>query len=104
MMEASPSAAFVVAEPDLLLELLVIALDAPAHFGDIDQLTERHPVVEIGEPILGGRGFALWPLDQQRLFGASGGALTGRDAHPHPGKARAQPIARAVPPRDGAPG
>jgi hypothetical protein len=38
MMEASPSAPFVVAEPDLLLEFLVI--DAPAHFGDIDQPTE----------------------------------------------------------------
>src|ERR1700689_4379436 len=34
MMEASPSAPFVVAELDLLLEFLVIALDAPAHFGN----------------------------------------------------------------------
>jgi hypothetical protein len=40
MMEASPSAPFVEAEPDLLLVFLVIALDAPAHFGDIDQPTE----------------------------------------------------------------
>jgi hypothetical protein len=29
-----------VTDYDLLLEFLVIALDAPAHFGDIDQLTE----------------------------------------------------------------
>jgi hypothetical protein len=29
MMEASPSAAFVVAKPDLLLEFLIIAFDAP---------------------------------------------------------------------------
>jgi hypothetical protein len=38
MMEASPSAP-VVPEADLLLELLVIAFDAPAHFGDIDELS-----------------------------------------------------------------
>ena len=30
MMEAAPAAAFVVTEPDLLLEFLIVALDAPA--------------------------------------------------------------------------
>ena len=30
MMEATPAAPFVVSEPDLLLELLLVALDAPA--------------------------------------------------------------------------
>jgi hypothetical protein len=29
-MEATPPASFIVPEPDLLLELLIIALDAPA--------------------------------------------------------------------------
>jgi len=28
------------AQPDFLLELLVIALDPPAHFGEIDQGTK----------------------------------------------------------------
>jgi hypothetical protein len=32
---------FVVAEPDLLLEVLVVALDAPAQFGDVDHLRIR---------------------------------------------------------------
>jgi hypothetical protein len=32
--EAAPSSPFNMAEPDLLLELLVIALDAPAQFGE----------------------------------------------------------------------
>src|SRR5262245_48223527 len=36
MVEAAPASAFEMAEPDLLLELLVVALDAPAHHGDID--------------------------------------------------------------------
>jgi hypothetical protein len=37
MVKAAPSAAFIVPEPDLLLEVLVIALDAPAELGEIDQ-------------------------------------------------------------------
>ncbi len=40
MMETGPSAPLVVPEPNFLLELLVIALDAPAHFGDVDQTSE----------------------------------------------------------------
>jgi hypothetical protein len=32
MVETPPAASFVVAEPDLLLEFLVVALDAPAQF------------------------------------------------------------------------
>ena len=36
-MKAAPSAAFEVSESDLLLELLIIALDAPAQFCRIDQ-------------------------------------------------------------------
>ena len=36
----SPAAPFVVTKPDLLLEVLVVALDAPAHFGDVDQFPE----------------------------------------------------------------
>ena len=41
MMEATPAAPFIVAEPDLLLEFLIVALDAPAQFGGIDQIDER---------------------------------------------------------------
>ena len=37
MMEATPAAPFIVAEPDLLLEFLIVALDAPAQLGEIDQ-------------------------------------------------------------------
>src|SRR6202051_4068217 len=40
MVETSPAAPFIVAEPDLLLEVLVVPLDAPAHFGDVDELPE----------------------------------------------------------------
>ena len=37
-MEATPAAPFVVTEPDLLLEVLIVALDAPAQLGQIDEL------------------------------------------------------------------
>src|SRR6202163_4174081 len=40
MVEAAPSAPFIMAEPDLLLEFLIVALDAPAQLGEIDQRPE----------------------------------------------------------------
>src|SRR5450432_1585116 len=39
-MEAAPSAPFEMPEPDLLLEFLIVALDAPAQLGDVDQPAE----------------------------------------------------------------
>ena len=40
MMEAAPAAPFEVPEPDLLLELQIVALDAPAQLGKVDELAE----------------------------------------------------------------
>jgi hypothetical protein len=40
VVEAAPTSPFEVAEPHLLLEILVVALDAPAHHGDVDQAVE----------------------------------------------------------------
>jgi hypothetical protein len=37
MVEAWPSPTLVVAQSDFLLELLIITLDPPAHFCEIDQ-------------------------------------------------------------------
>ena len=39
-MEAAPASAFEVAEAELLLEFLIVALDAPAQLGEIDQPRE----------------------------------------------------------------
>jgi len=36
MVEATPSPPFEMPEPDLLLKLVIIALDAPAELGEID--------------------------------------------------------------------
>jgi len=40
MIKAGPSMSRVVPEPDFLLEFLVTAPDAPARFGDVDQLSD----------------------------------------------------------------
>jgi len=37
MMEAAPSSALEVVEPELTLEVLVVALDAPSHFRNSDK-------------------------------------------------------------------
>ena len=42
MMETAPTAPLKVPEPDLLLQLLIIALDAPAQFGQIDKTGEAN--------------------------------------------------------------
>src|SRR6266571_2711119 len=104
MMEAAPAAPLEVPEPDLLLEFLIVALDAPAQLGKIDQLFEADIRRERREPVFGRRGFVLGPLDQQPLFCqqfreqiAVGGA------HANAREARGQPIGRAFAPADRAP-
>src|SRR6266481_2777278 len=104
MMEARPAAALIVAEADFLLEVVIIALDAPAQLGEIDEAAERHVAVDGCEPEFGGRGLALGPFDEQCLFGKTCFAADRRNAHAHTGKARLQLLVRAFSPSDGAPG
>jgi hypothetical protein len=40
MMEAAPPTPFKMSEPELLLELLIVALDTPAQLGGVDQPAE----------------------------------------------------------------
>src|SRR5262252_11073359 len=68
MMEASPSAPLEVAEPNLLLEFLIVALDAPAQLGKIDEAPKADARRQRREPIFGRLGFAPRPLDQQPLL------------------------------------
>src|SRR6266852_5797982 len=60
MMEATPSASFIMPEPDLLLELLIIAFDAPAQLGGVDQIAECDAARQGRKPIIG----PLPPLDR----------------------------------------
>src|SRR3954451_19062640 len=92
MMEAAPAASLVVPKAEFLFQLLVIALDPPAQFGQIDQAIEGHVRREGGQPIFGGLGVALGPSDQQPFLVPRLGpprVMMG-GPHPNPGKARRQ--------------
>ena len=64
-MEASPSSPLIVSKPELLLEFLIVALDAPAQLGAIDQTLEGNIFWQRREPILGRLSRAFGPFDQQ---------------------------------------
>src|SRR6201981_296750 len=53
MMKPAPVAALVVAEAELLLELLVIHADPPARLGNPHEALQRRAPGQIGEPVLG---------------------------------------------------
>ena len=100
-MEAAPSASFIVPQPDLLLELLIVAFDAPSQFGDVDQVAQRDVFRQGREPVLGRCVLALGPFDQQPLFGEfiNGDVLIGY-ANAQTRKARGQHVGCALPPLD----
>src|SRR6266851_742703 len=68
MMEATPSASFIMPEPDLLLELLIIAFDAPAQLGGVDQIAECDAARQGRKPILGRLLLALGPRSATILW------------------------------------
>src|ERR1700757_5279194 len=68
VVEATPASPLKVAKADLLFELVVVALNAPAQLGNIDELTEANGRRKRRKPIFGRRLLALRPLDQQPFF------------------------------------
>lgn len=86
MMEAAPAAPLVMAEPEFLLQFLVIPLDAPAQLGEIDETLEGDVVRQRREPVFRRLFRVLGPLDQQPFFAMGLVAMGG--AHAHAGKAR----------------
>src|SRR5258707_1137784 len=106
MMKASPSAAFEMPEPDLLLELLIVALDPPAQLGEVDQTMQSNVLGEGREPVFGRFLLAFGPLDQQPFFRSALAALeiTPRGANSHTRKARGQALGRTFSPCDCMPG
>src|SRR5216684_2388918 len=53
VMEAAPSAALEMSEPHLLLEFLIVALDAPAQLGKVHQAMEGDAFGKGREPVSG---------------------------------------------------
>src|ERR1019366_3277299 len=105
MMEAAPSAPFIVPEPDFLLEFLIVPLDTPAQLGKVDELAEADIRRQRREPIFGRLGFALGPLDQQPLLRQQfRDQPIMPDPNAHARKTRRQPIGRPFSPPDRAPG
>src|SRR5215210_7056132 len=100
VVEAAPAAALVVPEPEFLLELLVIAFDAPPELGEFNQARETKVLRQGREPVLGGFLLAFRPLDQEPFLRARFAqpvvAMSG--SHPHRCKARGEPIGCALAP------
>src|SRR3954447_10861077 len=65
VVEAAPAAALIVPEPEFLLELLVVAFDAPPELGKLDHALKADLLWQGREPVLGGLPLAFRPLDQK---------------------------------------
>ena len=96
-MKATPTAPLEMRKPDLLLEFLIIALDAPAQLREIDQAIEGDVVGERRKPVFGRLDLALRPFNQQpfRRPWISALIIAMGDANAHAGKARDQRLGRA---------
>src|SRR5438445_163301 len=70
MVETPPASPFKMIEPQLVLQLLVVPLDAPAQHRELDQIGARRRGRQRGQPILDRGGFGARPLDKQPLLGA----------------------------------
>src|SRR5271157_5947198 len=106
VVEAAPSTAFEMSKSDFLLELLIIALDAPAQLGEVDQISEGNVLRKRRKPVFGRLALAFRPLDQQPFLRAQLGApfVAMRGANPQACKARAQRFGCALAPCNRAPG
>src|SRR5260370_24149471 len=100
MMKSAPSAPFEMVQSELLLEFLIVALDAPSQFRHSDELPERRIGRQRGHEVLDRLGFALGPFDEQPLFRAQLGSpiVTMSTAHTRGGETRAQSLIRAFAP------
>src|SRR5215208_693407 len=92
VVEAAPAAALEVPQAELLLELLEVALDAPAQPRGRDQLLERGRLGQRGEPVLGRSLLVLGPLGEEPLPGArlAQAEVVVRRPDPDRGEARGQ--------------
>src|SRR5271163_3936090 len=106
MVEAAPPAPCIIAQAKFLLELLIIALDAPAQLCQIDQTIEGGIFGQGGKPILDRLGFVFRPLDQKPLFSTqlAQQVVAMRRPHSPSGKARGEPIRGSLAPSDRLPG
>ena len=70
VVKASPASSFIVIEAKFLLELLIVALDPPAHFGGYDEPLKVGIGPKGRKPIFGRRAVALRPFGFVDAFAA----------------------------------
>ncbi len=75
MMPTCPTAAFVMIQPQFLLELLTILFDLPAGFDDAHQPPQRVVLRQVAEKVFGRFFFAARPFHQQPDLLVRGSAL-----------------------------
>ena len=93
MMKATPAPSLIVAQAKLLLKLLIVSFNAPAHFGGLDQLHKRAMNGQRRQPIFSRFCLIYRPFDQQPLFctwSAKPLLVPMRRPHAHSGEARRQ--------------
>ena len=102
-MKTAPATSFIVSQPKLLFEILVVALDAPAHVGRRHQIVQRHGFGQARQIVLERFGIAGRPLDQQPLLGLQAGAadVAARVAYPKRGKTPLECLVATLAPTDG---
>src|ERR1700709_2336401 len=102
MVESAPPSPLVVAKPNLLFELLIVSLDAPAQLRLTDQLGQGRLQRQGREPVLGWRIPPLRALHQKTLPGTwlVSQLIPMRRTRPHCRKPRGQQTVRASAPCD----
>jgi len=102
MIPARPIAAFVVIQPQLLLELLIVPFDLPPTFGDAHQSPQRVVWWQVAEKVFRGLPLAARPFHQQPdlLMGWLAFVETVRGSDAAGVEARLQPAFRTFSPAD----
>src|SRR6202158_4137712 len=93
MMEAAPITSFIVMQPELGFQFLVIPLDAPATHDGRYKMPQRGGGGQCAQPVVDGLGLGVWPFNEQPLLRA--GTPIMRSAHAQCAEARAQRRVRA---------
>src|SRR5512137_2101836 len=103
MVEAPPTTALEMAKPQFLLELLVVALDAPTQLGQARQLLDGGRHGQRTQEVLGRFRFVARPLDEQPLLWRRCGAsvIAMGTADTDGSEARGQRRIRTLAPGDG---
>ena len=92
VMKAAPAPALIVPQTQLLFEVLVVALDAPAHLGLKHHALQWYVLCQRGQPALHRLLVALGPFDERPRLGAPVLArlIAVGSTHAKTGKPRAQ--------------